>query len=317
MQTIGDREPLHGELGRFYDAIENPRKTRGELPILRGDELRAYLAEVRERTLEVLDEVDLDVRRPAAARRLRLRDAARPRAPAQRDDAAAAADGRRLRARSSASPSRPSSASDGPEMVPVEGGEVRDRRPGPAASPTTTSAPATRVERRAPSGSTAPRSPTAPMPSSSPTPAPSRRCTGSATATAAGLTTDVRRPRARSTRAARSSTSPGTRPTPSRAGPASGCRPSSSGRPRPPGADRERANLDQLALRLRSGRRLRRRAERLRRRADARRRLGMDGVRLRRPTRASRPSPTPSTPRSSSAPSTRCCAAAPGRPAAA
>jgi iron(II)-dependent oxidoreductase len=60
VQTIGGREPLHGELGRFYDAIENPRKTRGELPILRDAELRAYMAEVRERTLAVLDEVDLD-----------------------------------------------------------------------------------------------------------------------------------------------------------------------------------------------------------------------------------------------------------------
>ena len=55
MQTIGGREPLHGDLGRFYDAIENPRRTRGELPILRDAELRAYLADVRERTLEVLD----------------------------------------------------------------------------------------------------------------------------------------------------------------------------------------------------------------------------------------------------------------------
>ncbi len=60
VQTIGGREPLHGELGRFYDAIENPRKTRGELPILRDDELRDYLDEVRERTLEVLEEVELD-----------------------------------------------------------------------------------------------------------------------------------------------------------------------------------------------------------------------------------------------------------------
>jgi gamma-glutamyl hercynylcysteine S-oxide synthase len=59
VQTIGGREPLRGELGRFYDAIENPRKTRGELPILRDDELRSYLADVRERTLEVLDEVDI------------------------------------------------------------------------------------------------------------------------------------------------------------------------------------------------------------------------------------------------------------------
>jgi gamma-glutamyl hercynylcysteine S-oxide synthase len=59
VQTIGRREPLHGELGRFYDAIENPRRTRGELPILRDAELRAYLADVRERTLEVLDEVEV------------------------------------------------------------------------------------------------------------------------------------------------------------------------------------------------------------------------------------------------------------------
>ena len=59
VQTVGGREPLHGELGRLYDAIENPRKTRGELPILRDAELRAYLADVRERTLEVLDEVEI------------------------------------------------------------------------------------------------------------------------------------------------------------------------------------------------------------------------------------------------------------------
>jgi iron(II)-dependent oxidoreductase len=59
VQKIGDREPLHGELGRLYDAIENPRRTRGELPILRDAELRSYMADVRERTLEVLDSVDI------------------------------------------------------------------------------------------------------------------------------------------------------------------------------------------------------------------------------------------------------------------
>ena len=59
VQTVGGRAPLHGELGRFYDAIENPRKTRGELPILRDAELRAYMAEVRERALEVLAEVEV------------------------------------------------------------------------------------------------------------------------------------------------------------------------------------------------------------------------------------------------------------------
>jgi iron(II)-dependent oxidoreductase len=60
VRTIGGREPLRGGLGRLYDAIENPRATRGELPILRDAELRSYLAEVRERSLEVLDEVEID-----------------------------------------------------------------------------------------------------------------------------------------------------------------------------------------------------------------------------------------------------------------
>jgi gamma-glutamyl hercynylcysteine S-oxide synthase len=59
VQTIGGREPLRGELGRFYDAIENPRKVRGELPILRDEELRAYMADVRERTLDVLAGVEI------------------------------------------------------------------------------------------------------------------------------------------------------------------------------------------------------------------------------------------------------------------
>jgi iron(II)-dependent oxidoreductase len=59
VQTIGGREPLHGDLGRFYDAIENPRRRRGELPILRGAELRAYMADVRERTLQVLETVEV------------------------------------------------------------------------------------------------------------------------------------------------------------------------------------------------------------------------------------------------------------------
>ena len=127
MQTIGGREPLHGDLGRFYDAIENPRKIRGELPILRDAELRSYMADVRERTLDVLDGGRHLRRRrgPAAAGRLRLRDAARPRAPAQRDDAAAAADGRRLRAAAAIEAEQPCS------------GTGRPRDEGPRWSPST------------------------------------------------------------------------------------------------------------------------------------------------------------------------------------
>jgi iron(II)-dependent oxidoreductase len=60
VQRVGGREPMRGELGRFYDAIENPRKIRNELPILRGEELRSYMEEVRERTLDVLSDIELD-----------------------------------------------------------------------------------------------------------------------------------------------------------------------------------------------------------------------------------------------------------------
>ncbi len=59
VQRVGGREPMDGALGRFYDAIENPRTIRNELPILRGDQLRDYMDEVRARTLEVLDTVEL------------------------------------------------------------------------------------------------------------------------------------------------------------------------------------------------------------------------------------------------------------------
>ena len=59
VQRVGGREPMDGDLGRFYDAIENPRKTRNELPILRGDELRAYMDEVRSRTFDVLESAEL------------------------------------------------------------------------------------------------------------------------------------------------------------------------------------------------------------------------------------------------------------------
>jgi iron(II)-dependent oxidoreductase len=60
VRRLGGREPLRGELGRLYDAIETPRRLRGGLAILHDAELRAYLADVRARTLEVLEEVELD-----------------------------------------------------------------------------------------------------------------------------------------------------------------------------------------------------------------------------------------------------------------
>ncbi len=67
VQRIGGREPLRGDLGELYDAIEQPRKIRGELPILNADEVRPYMDGVRERTLEVLVEIELDPEDPLLA----------------------------------------------------------------------------------------------------------------------------------------------------------------------------------------------------------------------------------------------------------
>src|SRR3954453_8825149 len=46
------RELLREDLAALYDAFETPRAVRGDLEFLRGDELRAYMAAVRERALE-------------------------------------------------------------------------------------------------------------------------------------------------------------------------------------------------------------------------------------------------------------------------
>ncbi|HEY6771280.1 MAG TPA: SUMF1/EgtB/PvdO family nonheme iron enzyme [Solirubrobacterales bacterium] len=67
VQRIGGRKPLRGDLGELYDAIEQPRKIRGELPILTADEVRPYMEGVRERTLEVLDGIDLEASDPLLA----------------------------------------------------------------------------------------------------------------------------------------------------------------------------------------------------------------------------------------------------------
>jgi iron(II)-dependent oxidoreductase len=125
VQRVGGLEPMRGELGRLYDAIENPRSGRNELPILRGEELRTYMDEVRARTLEVLDGVDLEGtddplleggflyemllahEHQHGETMLQLLQMVESYEPVERDDSVA---------------SEP--ASDGPEMVSVAGGEV-------------------------------------------------------------------------------------------------------------------------------------------------------------------------------------------------
>ncbi len=60
VQRVAGSEPLDGSLGDLYDAIAQPRRVRGELPILSPEQVFPYLEQVRERTLRVLDTVDLE-----------------------------------------------------------------------------------------------------------------------------------------------------------------------------------------------------------------------------------------------------------------
>ncbi|MBX5470057.1 MAG: ergothioneine biosynthesis protein EgtB [Thermoleophilaceae bacterium] len=58
-RRAGRLEPLRPELAEVYDATETPRRDRGKLPYLGAREARAYMTEVRERALSVLERVDL------------------------------------------------------------------------------------------------------------------------------------------------------------------------------------------------------------------------------------------------------------------
>src|SRR3954464_1743233 len=49
---VGGRGLLREDLAALYDAFETPRAVRGDLEFLRGEELRGYMAAVRERALE-------------------------------------------------------------------------------------------------------------------------------------------------------------------------------------------------------------------------------------------------------------------------
>ncbi|MGB9184741.1 MAG: ergothioneine biosynthesis protein EgtB [Solirubrobacteraceae bacterium] len=56
VHRYGGRPLLRDGLAEIYDAFETPRASRGELDFLRADQAREYLADVRRRSLAVLDE---------------------------------------------------------------------------------------------------------------------------------------------------------------------------------------------------------------------------------------------------------------------
>jgi iron(II)-dependent oxidoreductase len=60
VQTLSGAAPLDADLQHIYNAIETPRVVRGRLKLLDPARSSAYLREVRERTLSLLEEVNLD-----------------------------------------------------------------------------------------------------------------------------------------------------------------------------------------------------------------------------------------------------------------
>ena len=56
VHRFGGRRLLREDLAEVYDAFETPRAGRGELPFLGPGQAREYLEQVRDRTLDVIDE---------------------------------------------------------------------------------------------------------------------------------------------------------------------------------------------------------------------------------------------------------------------
>jgi iron(II)-dependent oxidoreductase len=60
VRDVGHRVPLRCDLDELYDAFQHPRAERPSLPLLRPDEARKYIAEVRDKALDVLEASPLE-----------------------------------------------------------------------------------------------------------------------------------------------------------------------------------------------------------------------------------------------------------------
>ena len=67
VRRVGGDAARHPEFDDLYDAFSHPRAERDALPLLHGDAAFDYLSGIRERSLELLDSVDLDPDDPRLA----------------------------------------------------------------------------------------------------------------------------------------------------------------------------------------------------------------------------------------------------------
>ena len=63
VRDVGGREPLRPDIDDLYDAFQHPRADRPQLPLLSPAQARAYVREVRDKALDVLERSPLEGRR--------------------------------------------------------------------------------------------------------------------------------------------------------------------------------------------------------------------------------------------------------------
>ena len=67
VRDVGGRDPVRRDIDELYDAFKHPRSDRPALPLLNPAEARAYVGQVRDKALDVLDRVRLDEGSPLLA----------------------------------------------------------------------------------------------------------------------------------------------------------------------------------------------------------------------------------------------------------
>ncbi|MDY7084151.1 MAG: ergothioneine biosynthesis protein EgtB [Actinomycetota bacterium] len=60
VRDVGGRDPLRPDIDELYDAFKHPRRDRPSLPLLTPGEARRYVAEVRDKALDVLGRAPVD-----------------------------------------------------------------------------------------------------------------------------------------------------------------------------------------------------------------------------------------------------------------